>query len=121
MNLICKLFGHKSREKCYSGGEYMRVSIYTTDGIGRVHATLSAQCPRCNAEYRAGMIHLPKTEATVNADAQPAPTKDWTEDAGHENGKYECRCCECGSRFTGHKRRVVCKVCDSCLAPETDK
>lgn len=36
---------------------------------------------------------------------------DWPEDFGHENGMYFCRCFYCGGRFTGYKRRVVCKVC----------
>lgn len=37
--------------------------------------------------------------------------KDWPEDFSHENGNYECRCCDCGGLFIGHKRRVVCKEC----------
>lgn len=37
---------------------------------------------------------------------------DWPEDFSHENGNYfsECRC---GRIFVGHKRRPICKVCDS--------
>lgn len=38
---------------------------------------------------------------------------NWPEDATHENGDYECRCCHCGATFYGHKRRVTCKVCAS--------
>jgi hypothetical protein len=38
--------------------------------------------------------------------------RDWPEDASHENGQYECACCVCGNRFTGHKGRVLCKPCD---------
>jgi len=41
----------------------------------------------------------------------PDPKRDWIEDFEHENGKYECRCCNCGMTFIGHKRRVVCGVC----------
>jgi Zn finger protein HypA/HybF involved in hydrogenase expression len=37
--------------------------------------------------------------------------QDWTEDFGHENGRYQCRCIECAQMFYGHKRRVLCKVC----------
>lgn len=37
--------------------------------------------------------------------------RDWPEDAGHENGNYECRCINCGAHFTGHKRRVFCRLC----------
>lgn len=39
--------------------------------------------------------------------------RDWTEDFAHENGRYLCGCCKCGQNFFGHKRRVVCRVCDS--------
>lgn len=37
--------------------------------------------------------------------------RNWTEDFSHENGNYECICCECGHRFMGHKRRVICREC----------
>lgn len=36
---------------------------------------------------------------------------DWPEDLDHENGTYNCKCCECGQQFMGHKRRLVCKTC----------
>lgn len=38
--------------------------------------------------------------------------KDYPEDFEHENGKYTNRCCLCGEMFVGHKRRVVCKLCN---------
>jgi hypothetical protein len=38
--------------------------------------------------------------------------RSWKEDASHENGNYYCTCCVCGRQFNGHKRRVLCKVCD---------
>ena len=38
---------------------------------------------------------------------------DWPEDFSHENGNYNCICCDCGGVFTGHKRRVVCRKCSS--------
>ena len=41
----------------------------------------------------------------------PASERDWTEDAGHENGCYQCLCVNCGQSFIGHKRRHVCRVC----------
>lgn len=37
--------------------------------------------------------------------------RSWPEDSGHENGNYYCLCHNCGRQFTGHKRRVTCKVC----------
>ena len=39
------------------------------------------------------------------------PSKNWDEDAAHENGNYQCLCARCNSVFMGHKRRVVCKQC----------
>lgn len=39
--------------------------------------------------------------------------RSWPEDAGHENGDYSCLCSHCGRVFTGHKRRMLCKVCST--------
>ncbi len=43
--------------------------------------------------------------------AREIAARNWTEDAPHENGKYQCTCVFCKETFIGHKRRVVCKVC----------
>ena len=43
----------------------------------------------------------------------------WVEDYKHENGNYFNTCAYCGRQFTGHKRRVVCKVCAA--APKQEK
>ena len=51
----------------------------------------------------------PMPWATVSPLA--AHSRDWTEDAGHENGRYNCVCVKCNNVFIGHKRRVMCKVC----------
>jgi len=59
--------------------------------------------PVVKASGTAGRVHLPEPETQ-----QPV---DWTEDATHENGNYQCRCIQCGVGFIGHKRRVVCKKC----------
>jgi hypothetical protein len=48
-----------------------------------------------------------KTTKQINYDSP----RNWTEDFQHENGNYQCKCCNCGEFFIGHKRRVVCKVC----------
>jgi hypothetical protein len=37
--------------------------------------------------------------------------RDWPEDFELNNGNYFCRCCLCSEQFTGHKRRVICKLC----------
>jgi uncharacterized OB-fold protein len=44
---------------------------------------------------------------------KPDPIHDWFEDFDHENGMYECKCCNCGVFFVGHKRRIVCFDCAS--------
>lgn len=60
MSILCAIFGHKSHEHTFSGAEYMHIKVGPIDGIGRVHATLYAICPRCGQRHRAGAIHLPK-------------------------------------------------------------
>ena len=37
--------------------------------------------------------------------------RSFHEDEKHENGCYFNSCCNCLRIFTGHKRRVICKVC----------
>lgn len=37
---------------------------------------------------------------------------NWTEDFTQENGNYMNVCTFCKNEFKGHKRRVVCKVCN---------
>lgn len=44
--------------------------------------------------------------------------RDWSEDFGHENGRYMCQCFICDSTFFGHKRRVVCKQCAEPYRPQ---
>lgn len=39
--------------------------------------------------------------------------RGWPEDAAHENGSYQNKCCHCGEMFIGHKRRVSCKPCSN--------
>jgi hypothetical protein len=45
---------------------------------------------------------------------EPGP-RDWPEDRELENGSYTCKCYFCDNWFTGYKRRVLCKVCDTAL------
>ena len=40
-------------------------------------------------------------------------SRDWPEDFPHENGQYMKACHVCKNTFIGHKRRVVCKVCNN--------
>jgi len=57
--LFCSIFGHKTNEKVFTGGEYMTISVGPIDGIGREHATLYGTCPRCRKVHRMGKIHRP--------------------------------------------------------------
>lgn len=59
MSIICWLFGHKPQEGVWSGAEYMKAEIFTTDGVGREHYNLWADCARCDAKYHAGRVHGP--------------------------------------------------------------
>lgn len=47
--------------------------------------------------------------------------RSWSEDSSHENGAYFCLCHHCGRQFTGHKRRVTCKVCTGVIAAAEGK
>lgn len=47
-------------------------------------------------------------------------TRDWQEDFWQENGNYNCICYKCDNIFIGHKRRIVCKICDTVLPPAHD-
>lgn len=60
----------------------------------------------------------------VFQDALTARTeRDFPEDAEHENGNYLCHCVGCTRDFTGHKRRVLCRVChrEAVMAASTRK
>lgn len=37
--------------------------------------------------------------------------RDWPEDFEDENGRYLNFCVSCDLEFLGHKRRVLCKLC----------
>lgn len=61
MSILCSLFGHKiggGYTKRF-GDEYFRVTVQSTDGIGRVHCALHTRCERCEKIFRVGRIHLP--------------------------------------------------------------
>lgn len=65
-NLICYIFGHEppvySNKGWFSPGqEYARVDpkAITTDGIGRKHAIVYSDCPRCGQRFKLCRIHLP--------------------------------------------------------------
>jgi hypothetical protein len=39
-------------------------------------------------------------------------SRDWPEDAVHENGNYNNECYICHNQFIAHKRTVCCKLCN---------
>lgn len=60
MNIICLIFGHKTSGDRYDGAEYMKAEPEAVDGIGRWHATIRAECSRCEKIFRVGKIHIPE-------------------------------------------------------------
>ena len=66
MSVLCKLFGHQppvygERGWWSPGEEYAKVEkSIVTDGIGRHHATVTSECPRCGREFKLCRIHLPE-------------------------------------------------------------
>ncbi len=61
-----------------------------------------------------------KTSPFRNPNMSGSDENDWHEDFEHENGNYRNKCVVCGVDFIGHKRRVVCRVCDKPTRPMTD-
>lgn len=66
MSILCLLFGHQppvySKPGWYSpGNEYAQIKrgVYE-DGIGRLHAEVFSECPRCGKEFRLCRIHVPR-------------------------------------------------------------
>ncbi len=55
---------------------------------------------------------------TECSNASGESTRDWPEDAAHENGRYRCSCVICKQSFVGHKRRVICRACHVARAEE---
>jgi hypothetical protein len=67
MSLLCVLVGHKppvyAKKGWYSPGEeYADVHVGAVDGIGRVHAEVTAKCARCGAEFIVCRIHVPDVQ-----------------------------------------------------------
>jgi hypothetical protein len=54
---------------------------------------------------------IPESGATVDA-FKTHPACNWPEDYELENGNYINTCSICKLPFKGHKRRVVCRMCD---------
>lgn len=72
MRLLCSIFGHQppvyATKGWWSPGEqYGRVVQQGSDGIGREHAHVTAECARCAERFMVVRIHLPA------ATTPPAP------------------------------------------------
>jgi len=66
--LVCKIVGHQppvyGRKGWWSPGEeYAKVRLDGRDGIGREHAEVVGECPRCGESYRVCRIHVPKIDS----------------------------------------------------------
>lgn len=94
------------RSRAHSG---QRTHLKTFSDIKKI--ALSAK----PEEISAALGHI--VRLCINAGAAAQAQRNWTEDAKHENGNYECLCVECDQSFIGHKRRVICKACSSLLSP----
>ncbi len=54
-NLLCKMFGHKTPPSY----EYGQIIKEETDGIGRVHGTVTVECQRCEKSFKLIKVHIP--------------------------------------------------------------
>jgi len=57
MSILCKMFGHKRNAGWWGDGLYGRVHGPITDGIGRTHYSVEADCDRCGERYRLARFH----------------------------------------------------------------
>lgn len=63
MKLLCALVGHQppvyARKGWFSPSEeYGSMQLYATDGIGRVHVVIKAECARCGEQFTVARAHL---------------------------------------------------------------
>lgn len=63
MKLLCYMVGHQppvyARKGWFSPGEeYGALHLHATDGIGRVHLTVDAECARCGDRFTVARAHL---------------------------------------------------------------
>lgn len=99
------------------------VALRIRNAIEEAIARAQPEQPPCH------LCHLPMPDGTdghglgecvpvcptcdgTGIEQQPQPSRDWPEDAvDQDNGRYQCKCCHCGSTFIGHKLRVTCRAC----------
>lgn len=105
------------RQEAYRLGRKLRDYELTDaqiQAVGEELIVLSGFCPRCDGAGTDGDGEGPPEDCPVCQGSGMVPgmgPQDWPEDLTHENGNCNNRCCICGVTFTGHKRRVVCRVC----------
>ena len=87
MSLLCKLFGHKLPQGWAGGVPYLNARGGGTDGIGREHWWLYAECGRCGRNHHFASVHGPLAIAPAGLKAvityerispQSNPTKGTT-------------------------------------------
>lgn len=68
MSVWCKWWGHSvPRHGYYLNQPYFRRGgIRVTDGVGRIHQSLVADCSRCGTAFEFGRIHDYKKESEHN-------------------------------------------------------
>ncbi len=60
--LMCKMFGHR-----HCPSQYSDLRESGTDGIGRVHGTVWAECERCYEKFVITHVHIPILEGKRDA------------------------------------------------------
>lgn len=75
--LVCALFGHAPLTTAGWKGRtgYARIGGASTDGIGRGHLYLIADCPRCGATYSICNVHGYRAQPSGPQMASDAPRR----------------------------------------------
>ncbi len=65
-NILCMTFGHQppvyAEKGWFSPGQEYATKVINeeTDGVGRKHARVMSECPRCGKEFKLCRIHIPE-------------------------------------------------------------
>ena len=68
-------------------------------------------CPNCGEAWKTHGTACVGGGIVSLAQAPGYGAGDWPQDFPDENGNYRNQCGTCGEMFTGHKRRMCCRVC----------
>lgn len=118
--LVCAI--EAEREECANICDSLSDMIDCDCGCGMrkpnsAHGVGAFKCATAIRQWRKDVI--PEVEAVPKGYKILKDTtheeRSFPEDGTYENGCYYNNCVNCGRMFTGHKRRVICKVCDDGL------